>query len=127
MARINLNGMLNTLRERKYRKLFELKPFLRLCGVERDWWRDYFKLKACGELLGVPNIPKLRNGPLLDHPWFDPTHTLNNELGEYGKVVNKSGCEWQTHEDYVVRVVFCERHPSEGCEGCSCEHYCQLQ
>ena len=126
--RINYKELCKEADSKKYKKLFEQKPFLTLHPLERMWWIRYEKLKAAAKKTGWKDkFPEFNDGPIVDRPWFKLDHWINHELNVIQRYMEAEGFDWEHLQDYRVDMVFCERHPSEGCEGCRSVNLCKIK
>ena len=115
-------------KNKKFQELFEQKPFLTLHPLERMWWIRYAKLRVAAKKTGWNGkFPEFNDGPIVDRPWFKLDHWLNHELNVIQRYVEAEGFDWEHLQDYRVDMVFCERHPSEGCDGCNSINLCEIR
>jgi len=127
-VRINYKELSKKADSKKYKKLFEQKPFLTLHPLERMWWIRYEKLKAASKKTGwKKKFPKLGDGLIVDRPWFKLDHWINLELNVIQKFIESKEFDWEHLQDYRVDVVFCERHSSEGCDDCNYSMRCIIK
>lgn len=111
----------------KFEELFKQKPFLTLHPLERMWWIRYHKLRVAVKKTGWKDkFPEFNDGVIVDRPWFKLDHWINHELNAIQRYLESEGFDWEHLQDYKVDMVFCERHPSEGCDGCIHYLICEL-
>lgn len=127
---IDYQNLIKQSKKQKFDKLFEQKPFLTLHPLERMWWIRYCKLRVAAERTGwdqYEKFPEFPDGPIVDRPWFKLDHWINHELNVIQRYVESEEFDWEHLQDYKVNVVFCERHPSEGCDDCHHVMICDLK
>lgn len=140
----NSNARLNYVRNLKFQALKESNPLLNLPKKERLWLIDYAKLKeAFGKYYDdFPEAYKLTHNeefpPLEDAygiqfeggvpAWVARGHAVNNVLLDIKNELNVLGVKWWELQDYEsIGFTGCDRHPSEGCEGCKFVKDCDLK